>query len=108
MLFFFDKGEEHNFEKYDNTFVDTLNTPYDYESVMHYRSNAFASNVDFPTIEPLVSNAQIGQRIWMSPIDIAEVRLVYNCSSTGMIIPPGPITKKGLENEKRFWIVHFI
>jgi len=73
---------------------------------MHYRTDAFTSKVGLSTIEPIQSNIQIGQRIWMSPIDIAEVRLVYNCSSTGMISPIIPTTKKGFENESEFLIVH--
>jgi hypothetical protein len=79
-------GMEHNFNKYDNSFVDTKNTPYDYESVMHYEKDAFTSN-GLPTIEPMEPNVEIGQRIWMSSLDIEEVRLVYNCSSDGMISP---------------------
>jgi hypothetical protein len=75
---------ENNFNKYTNSFVDTQNSPYDYGSVMHYERDAFTSN-GLPTIEPIESGAQIGQRIGMSPIDIEEVRLFYNCSSNGII-----------------------
>ena len=75
-----------NFDKYDNTIVDTQNTPYDYASVMHYESNAFSSN-GLPTIEPLQAGATIGQRVNMSTIDIQEVRLFYNCSATGVTFP---------------------
>ena len=92
---------ERNFNKYDNSFVDTKNTPYDYESVMHYEKDAFTSN-GLPTIEPIEPNVEIGQRIWMSPLDIEEVRLVYNCSSTGIISPTVPTTKTG--SQKDFYI----
>jgi hypothetical protein len=84
-------GMEHNFNKYDNTFVDTKNTPYDYASVMHYGSDAFSLNGS-PTIEPIEPGVQIGQRVWMSPIDMEEVRLFYNCSSSGIISPTIPTT----------------
>jgi len=77
-------GMENNFNKYTNSFVDTQNTPYDYGSVMHYERDAFSLN-NLPTIEPIQSGAQIGQRVGMSPIDIEEVRLFYNCSSNGII-----------------------
>lgn len=30
-------GKEHNFNKYEDDYITDLNTPYDYESVMHYR-----------------------------------------------------------------------
>jgi hypothetical protein len=88
-------GKEHNFEKYDSSFVDTQNTPYDYGSVMHYDKYAFSKNL--PTIEALEPNVTIGQRVWMSPIDIEEVRLAYNCRSTG-IIPPIDATTTTVSN----------
>ncbi|UJR20171.1 hypothetical protein I4U23_023303 [Adineta vaga] len=77
---------QHNFEKYDDTFVDTLNTSYDYSSIMHYRKDAFSSN-GLPTIEPLQSNVTIGQRANLSSIDIHEVRFLYNCSAVGVTLP---------------------
>ena len=78
---------EHNFEKYNSTSVDTQNTPYDYGSVMHYGPNGFSTNGQ-PTIVPKQSGVTIGQRHNMSAIDIQEVRLFYNCSSTGSTFPP--------------------
>ncbi|CAM2724648.1 unnamed protein product [Rotaria socialis] len=79
-------GMERNFEKYDNSIADTLNTPYDYGSVMHYPNNGFSSN-GLPTIEPLQPNVTIGQRANLSAIDIQEVRILYNCSATGITLP---------------------
>ncbi|CAF1408139.1 unnamed protein product [Rotaria magnacalcarata] len=76
----------HNFEKYNNSIADTLNTPYDYGSVMHYPNNAFSSN-SLPTIEPIQPNVTIGQRVNLSAIDIQEVRILYNCSATGITLP---------------------
>ena len=100
-IFFFKKnvqlitqGMDNNFVKYDKTQVDTLNTPYDYASVMHYETNAFSRN-GLPTIEPLQSNIQIGQRYNMSTTDIQEVRIFYKCSSSGSTLPPFPITTTG-------------
>ncbi|UJR11875.1 hypothetical protein I4U23_016054 [Adineta vaga] len=84
-------GMEHNFDKYSNTVVDTQNTSYDYQSVMHYQLNAFSNN-GLPTIEPLRENIRIGQLDNMSSIDIEEVRLFYNCSSTDVTLPPIPTT----------------
>ncbi|UJR08056.1 hypothetical protein I4U23_012333 [Adineta vaga] len=54
----------HNFNKYTNT---TVNTPYDYRSVIHFEKAAFSTN-GLPTIEPLVPNTFIGQRDNMSTI----------------------------------------
>ena len=78
---------ESNFEKYDSNTVDTQSTPYDYGSLMHYDAYRLSSNGQ-PTITPKQSGVTIGQRHNMSAIDIQEVRLFYNCSSTGSTFPP--------------------
>ena len=44
-------GKEHNFRKYGTNIIDSRGTPYDYGSVMHYRSKSFSKN-DKPTIVP--------------------------------------------------------
>jgi hypothetical protein len=76
-------GFENNFDKYDSTQVDTLSTPYDYGSVMHYARNAFATASSSPTIIPLLnSSAVLGQRIRLSPIDILEIQRYYGCVPT--------------------------
>ncbi|CAF1451474.1 unnamed protein product [Adineta ricciae] len=83
--------EQRNFEKYDNKFLNTFNTSYDYSSIMHYGRYVFSSN-DLPTIEPLQANVIIGQRNNMSSTDILEVRLLYNCSAIGVTLPEINIT----------------
>ncbi|UJR12794.1 hypothetical protein I4U23_016967, partial [Adineta vaga] len=79
-------GQEHNFEKYKNSYVDTLGTPYDYLSIMHYGKYDFSSN-GFPTIESITPNVDIGENFNLSSIDIYEIRLFYNCSLTGITLP---------------------
>ncbi|CAF2437384.1 unnamed protein product [Rotaria sp. Silwood2] len=74
-----------------SVFIDMLNTSYDYASVMHYPPNAFSVN-NRPTIEPLQPNVTIGQRFNLSSIDIQEVRILYNCSATGVTLPQITIT----------------
>jgi hypothetical protein len=86
-----------NFDKYDNSYVNTQGTSYDYGSVMHYEEYAFSSN-GLPTIEPLQPGVSIGQRNGMSTIDIQEIRLFYNCSSNGTTLPTIPTTTTGLIN----------
>ena len=76
-----------NFDKYNNSEVDTQNTPYDYESVMNYETYALSIN-GLTTIEPLQPNVKIGQRYKLSDIDIQEIRQFYNCSANGVTLPP--------------------
>ncbi len=61
---------------------------------MHYEKDAFSSN-GLPTIVPTQPNVTIGQRYNMSTTDILEVRLLYNCLSTGVTLPPIPTTTTG-------------
>lgn len=80
---FYYLGQAFNFDKYNDTDVDTQMTSYDYGSVMHYEWNAFAINSSGPTIIPTQnSSAFIGQRIRLSPVDILEIQRYYNCVST--------------------------
>ena len=44
-------GSSYNFNKQSWFFVTTQGVPYDYDSIMHYRSNAFSRNGN-PTILP--------------------------------------------------------
>ena len=40
-----------------------FDTPYDYESIMHYASWAFAIDRSKPTITPVTPTYEIGQRM---------------------------------------------
>ncbi|OQV16098.1 putative Embryonic protein UVS.2 [Hypsibius exemplaris] len=62
----------------------TFNQEYDFLSVMHYDKYAFAVDKNVWTIQPkkAYDNAIIGQRIGLSPTDIAKINLMYNCENT--------------------------
>jgi len=62
--------------------VDTEGIPYDYGSIMHYRSKAFAKTDDLFTLATNVRNYQktIGQRDQLSFYDIKLMNKVY-CSA---------------------------
>ncbi|XP_015227342.1 PREDICTED: meprin A subunit beta-like [Cyprinodon variegatus] len=77
------KDRENNFIKFGSDQTTTNGVPYDYESVMHYSKNAF-SNGKGPTIVTLDPNFKdvIGQRLEMSPRDVEELNLLYNCNTT--------------------------
>ncbi|KAI5618565.1 nephrosin isoform 2 precursor [Silurus asotus] len=68
--------DAHNF---DIEPTNNLNTPYDYNSVMHYDRCAFSKNGQ-PTIIPIPNNnVPIGRATEMSPNDILRVKRLY-CS----------------------------
>lgn len=79
-------GSEANFKKHAfGTFLDHLQQPYDYDSIMHYQYNSFAKDSSKPTITPkmpLPKGVILGQRDHLSEIDIEMVQALYNCNST--------------------------
>ncbi|XP_072237251.1 low choriolytic enzyme-like [Leuresthes tenuis] len=70
------KGREGNFRKVP---TNNLGTPYDFNSVMHYRKYDFSSN-GLPTIVAK-SNYYLdfGNARQMSPNDIARINRLYRC-----------------------------
>lgn len=70
------EGFEGNFEKVLS--VDSLGSPYDYDSVMHYHNWAFSKNGE-QTINSF-GNA-IDPDDYMSTLDVQQIRLMYQCSS---------------------------
>ncbi|XP_044866760.1 meprin A subunit alpha isoform X1 [Mauremys mutica] len=81
-------GQSHNFVKYDDTFISDLNTPYDYESVMHYEPLSFNKNEGVPTITAKIPafNDIIGQRLDFSAVDLERLNRMYNCTSTHTLL----------------------
>ncbi|XP_034239105.1 astacin-like metalloprotease toxin 5 [Thrips palmi] len=73
-------GRKPNFLRRPPGTVRTLGLPYDYGSVMHYRSVAFSRN-GLPTIVPKVVQGLplMGQRRRFSQLDIAKLNTLYNC-----------------------------
>lgn len=78
---FLKSGLEYNFKKYDWDKIQSLGVGYDYSSVMHYSTHAFAKGFG-PTIVPLVTGVTIGQRKTMSETDILKINLLYKCNQT--------------------------
>lgn len=67
-------AKRHNFDQHINDNDDV--GPYDYDSIMHYRRDAFSANGGY-TIVPLQYGAEIGQRSHLSDLDIEAVKYMY-------------------------------
>ncbi|XP_053317208.1 meprin A subunit alpha [Spea bombifrons] len=82
------EGLEHNFNKYDDGFITDLNTPYDYESVMHYGPFSFNKNASVPTITAKIPafNNVIGQRLDLSELDLERLNRMYNCTASHTLL----------------------
>eukprot|EP00795_Rhopilema_esculentum_P003258 gene3258-1584_t len=71
--------EKHNFEKYSHSTIDSLGSPYDYGSIMHYGARDFAKWPWQKTIVPKKSGVSIGQRSHLSKQDALQIRKFYGC-----------------------------
>uniref|UniRef100_A0A8C5MAB5 Meprin A subunit n=1 Tax=Leptobrachium leishanense TaxID=445787 RepID=A0A8C5MAB5_9ANUR len=78
------EGMAHNFNTYDDSFITDLNTPYDYESVMHYGPYSFNMNANVPTITAKIPafNNVIGQRLDLSALDLERMNRMYGCTTS--------------------------
>ena len=78
-------GYEHNFDVAIDS--ESLGTPYDYGSVMHYCRDAFSTNgentldVIPPVPDPFNEFYYVGQIRGVSNIDVKQLQLLYQCSS---------------------------
>ncbi|XP_020487143.1 meprin A subunit alpha [Labrus bergylta] len=83
-----EEGMENNFNKYEDDFITDMNTPYDYESIMHYRPLSFNKNDSVPTITTTIPyfNEVIGQRMDFSAVDITRLNRMYDCANTHTLL----------------------
>ncbi|XP_077863300.1 tolloid isoform X1 [Saccoglossus kowalevskii] len=68
----------YNFDKLGRSEVDSLDQPYDYDSVMHYGKRYFTMTGE-ETLIPKNVSASIGQRQGLSDQDILQTNIMYNC-----------------------------
>ncbi|XP_078540815.1 astacin-like metalloendopeptidase [Lissotriton helveticus] len=72
-----------NFNK-ENT--NNLGLEYDYSSIMHYGRYAYTNTTGQATIIPIKDpNADIGQRVGLSNLDLAKINRLYNCGMCSTI-----------------------
>ena len=70
---------DYNFRKQSSSNIDSMNIPYDYESVMHYGKTAFGSGkLTIQTKDASKQNV-IGNRRGFSQYDVKQMNLLY-CS----------------------------
>ena len=69
-------GMESQFDKCTSDDCTVQNLPYDYGSVMHYSSHAFAKGSE-PTITKLDDSTEFGQRNGFSELDIQGINRFY-------------------------------
>ncbi|XP_057316292.1 hatching enzyme 1.2-like [Hydractinia symbiolongicarpus] len=83
------KDMKSNFQKQPYSNVDSMNSPYDYLSIMHYHKDGFAKRGTL-TIETLDKRFQdkIGQRDGFSPSDIKQINKLYKCGKNFVTQPP--------------------
>ncbi|KAJ7393145.1 hypothetical protein OS493_008448 [Desmophyllum pertusum] len=72
-------GKAGNFKKYSASSINSLGTPYDYGSIMHYSGKSFTKNGK-PTIVPKKIGTVLGQRQGPSAIDVLQMNRLYKCS----------------------------
>ncbi|WAQ95864.1 TLL1-like protein [Mya arenaria] len=81
-------GQQYNFNKLTPLEVNSLGEDYDYGSIMHYARNTFARATYVDTILPrkkpeMEVRPEIGQRVRLSPGDIAQANKLYRCPLCG-------------------------
>lgn len=91
-------GAASQFKKQPYSNVDSLGTPYDFESIMHYNWNAFGhyrKGADFAlqTIRTKDPSKQwlLGQRDGFSKVDVIQINKLYSCGSN-YPLPPSSST----------------
>ncbi|XP_060114559.1 meprin A subunit alpha-like, partial [Heteronotia binoei] len=74
--------QSFNFQKYSSDVLNDLNTPYDYESIMHYGPFSFTQNKSLPTVTANIPEFTgiIGQRLDFSSTDLRRLNQMYNCT----------------------------
>ncbi|XP_078357410.1 blastula protease 10-like [Oculina patagonica] len=73
------EDKKTNFNKYSHGMIDSLGSPYDYNSIMHYGKRYFAKRPWQTTIRAKNGNS-LGRWMHLSPLDIEQMNKYYNCN----------------------------
>ena len=77
---------ESNFYKQDESDVDSLGIGYDYNSIMHYRANAFSLSYSLRTIQAKDPDILLGNAYALSQLDILQANRLYSCGRSHEIL----------------------
>ena len=69
----------YNFDKEPPNKVNSLDTEYDFRSMMHYSSTAFGNGKTTIRTKNSSDQSLIGNREGFSGNDIQQINLMYNC-----------------------------
>ncbi len=72
-------GMKHNFMKRNEWEIDSLGSPYDYNSIMHYGKRYFAKLPWQSTIRAKNGHS-LGKWMHLSDLDIEQMNKYYNCN----------------------------
>lgn len=88
-MLIFIQGFHSQFTKFDESTINSYNVPYDYDSIMHYSSTAFAKKQGLVTIKSKGKrDVQFGQRDRLSNYDVKQARAMYGCEETDFRATP--------------------
>ncbi|XP_075182641.1 astacin-like metalloendopeptidase [Anomaloglossus baeobatrachus] len=94
---------------------DTLNTPYNYNSVMHYSRTTFTNTSGKATIIPKPDpNVFIGQRNGLSRLDVVTLNRLYDCNlcRTKLLGSSGSFSSSdaspSLPKDNCLWLLHVL
>ena len=79
LLLYFYTEWRSAFRKITASVVNSYGVKYDFESVMHYPSNAFARYPGLKTMKSKDGNQKLGNTQGLTEKDIKQVQRMYNC-----------------------------
>uniref|UniRef100_A0A915K8D3 Metalloendopeptidase n=1 Tax=Romanomermis culicivorax TaxID=13658 RepID=A0A915K8D3_ROMCU len=73
-------GKMGQFAKQAVSPINIFKNPYDYGSILHYSAFAFSKNETFLRTIDTLKPADIGQRYFLSHLDVAKIKHFYQCA----------------------------
>ena len=97
----------YNLRKREKTEIDSLGTPYDYSSIMHYTRDAFKDGKEIIRTNDCKYSNLIGRGSSLSKIDIKQINLMYNCQEKLNDVLKSDDSPIFGTLTRRFWIQHY-